>query len=801
MRRWSQFASRRRSAGRRGRSWGRGIQTVVVLAVIALAASMLTRIPAATAAVGAAARVPTVTGVSPASGPVTGGTVVTVTGTGFTQVRKASFGGTAGSALTVVSATKLKVKSPAHTSGTIDVRVATASGTSAISAADRFRYGIPPAITAISPAAGLTGGGTKVTLTGTNLSTTRLVTFGGVRASGLKILSSTKVTAIAPAHATGAVQVRATTAFGTSLTSASNKFAYGVLPIVTGLSPSSGPSTGGTTVIVTGSGFTGATAVKFGTNAASHFTVSSGTKITAAAPPGTPGTVNLRVTTAFGTSATSTAGRYTYTAPVGPSVSGLNPASGPAAGRTSVTISGSGFTGATEVHFGQAAAASFTVDSGTQITAVSPASTGTVDVTVTTPTGASATTSADRYTYTAPAGPSVSGLNPASGPAAGATSVTISGSGFTGATEVHFGSAAAASFTVDSDAQITAVSPAGTGAMNVTVTTANGTSTADASSQWTYTTGQGSCTITWTGAVSTDWANAGNWNPSRVPAPSDSVCLPGTASDPAVDYSSGTSSVAEVTASRPLTISGGELDITDAAHPSTIAGLTMLGGVLGGAGDVTVTGSWTWSGGRLTGTGTTTIPSGVTVTVTSTGACATLVDGGRTLVNNGQLVFPGGSILCVGNALIRNAGTLTMQGDGAGGWYSAVLYGSGGAGQVVNTGRIEKTGGSGTALIGYQLGLDNAGTIAAGAGTLSIGGGNPAAGATDTGGYTIAAGATLDFSGAPGPSGPAAASPAAAPCRSAAPPCTCRSRSASRTWSWPAASWTSTPPAPQPWRA
>ena len=135
------------------------------------------------------------------------------------------------------------------------------------------------------------------------------------------------------------------------------------------------------------------------------------------------------------------------------------------------------------------------------------------------------------------------------------------------------------------------------------------------------------------------------------------------------------------------------------------------------------------------------------MTVTSTGACATLVDGGRTLVNNGQLVFPGGSILCVGNALIRNAGTLTMQGDGAGGWYSAVLYGSGGAGQVVNTGRIEKTGGSGTALIGYQLGLDNAGTIAAGAGTLSIGGGNPAAGATDTGGYTIAAGATLDFSG------------------------------------------------------
>ncbi len=84
-----------------------------------------------------------------------------------------------------------------------------------------------------------------------------------------------------------------------------------------------------------------------------------------------------------------------------PTVSGVSPASGPAAGGTSVTVSGTGFTGATAVDFGTTPAASFTVVSDSEITAVSPAGTGTVDVTVTTSSGTSATSSADQFTYTA----------------------------------------------------------------------------------------------------------------------------------------------------------------------------------------------------------------------------------------------------------------------------------------------------------------------------------------------------------------------------------------------------------------
>jgi hypothetical protein len=66
-----------------------------------------------------------------------------------------------------------------------------------------------------------------------------------------------------------------------------------------------------------------------------------------------------------------------------------------------VTITGTGFTGATAVKFGSISAKSFTVSSPTSITAVSPKvkGTGTVDVTVTTPAGSSPTSPADQFTF------------------------------------------------------------------------------------------------------------------------------------------------------------------------------------------------------------------------------------------------------------------------------------------------------------------------------------------------------------------------------------------------------------------
>ena len=87
--------------------------------------------------------------------------------------------------------------------------------------------------------------------------------------------------------------------------------------------------------------------------------------------------------------------------PPPPSISSISPSSGPTAGGTTVTITGSNFTNVTAVDFGIVGASSFTTNSSTSITAVSPAvaSPSTVDITVTTPSGTSAIASNDQFAY------------------------------------------------------------------------------------------------------------------------------------------------------------------------------------------------------------------------------------------------------------------------------------------------------------------------------------------------------------------------------------------------------------------
>jgi hypothetical protein len=87
------------------------------------------------------------------------------------------------------------------------------------------------------------------------------------------------------------------------------------IPTVTGVVPISGNSTGGTTVSISGTGFTFATGVKFGANAATSFTINSDSSITATAPAGSAGAVDVTVISGAGTSATSTADTYVYVPP------------------------------------------------------------------------------------------------------------------------------------------------------------------------------------------------------------------------------------------------------------------------------------------------------------------------------------------------------------------------------------------------------------------------------------------------------------------------------------------------------
>ena len=139
-----------------------------------------------------------------------------------------------------------------------------------------------------------------------------------------------------------------------------------------------------------------------------------------------------------------------------------------------MTITGTNFVDVTSVDFGLTAAPSFAYSSSTSILTQSPPGTGAVDVTVTTTGGTSGTSSEDVFNYVA--APMVTGISPAFGPAAGGTAVTITGTGFTDASSVHFGTTPATDLDVVSDTSITVDSPAGTGTVDVTVTTPGGTS-------------------------------------------------------------------------------------------------------------------------------------------------------------------------------------------------------------------------------------------------------------------------------------------------------------------------------------
>jgi len=255
---------------------------------------------------------PTVTSISPTSGPTAGGTSVTLTGTHFTGATDVKFGATNATGFTVNSATSITATSPAGSAGTVDITVTTTGGTSATSSADQFTYVAAPTVTSISPTSGPTAGGTSVTLTGTHFTGATDVKFGATNATGFTVNSATSITATSPAGSASTVDITVTTVGGTSATSSADQFTYVAPPTVTAVTPNGGPLAGGTSVTLTGTNLTGATAVKFGLANAASFAVNSATSITATSPAGSAGTVNVTVTTVGGTSATGAGNQFSY---------------------------------------------------------------------------------------------------------------------------------------------------------------------------------------------------------------------------------------------------------------------------------------------------------------------------------------------------------------------------------------------------------------------------------------------------------------------------------------------------------
>ena len=387
---------------------------------------------------------PNITGVSPPAGPLAGDTLVTITGTDLTGATVVDFGQNAGTIVPGSDSTGLQVQAytPMGSPGTVNVKVTTPGGT--YIDPNAYAYTAAPVVQAVNPAQSGLGGGAQVTILGSGLSGATEVEFGNTIVTQSQFASALDgiITLTSPAGAAGTVHVRVMTSGGWSAVGSGDEYTYIAAPVVTGVSPNFGPYEGGTTVTFAGSNLANATAVDFGSNnPATSFGYDADGTLWAITPAGPLGNAHVTVTTAGGTSATSSLDYFDFEY-VTPVVNTVSPNSGLPGGGTMVTITGNYFLGTTQVFFGGIPATSVTVNSDMQITATSPAGTAgaSVHVTVLNEGLLSDTSQSDLFTYAMV--PSVTGLSPSSGPVAGGTTVIITGANLSGVTAVYFGGVA-----------------------------------------------------------------------------------------------------------------------------------------------------------------------------------------------------------------------------------------------------------------------------------------------------------------------------------------------------------------------
>ncbi len=382
---------------------------------------------------------PKITGFSPAQAGT--GTVVRIVGENLSSASSVTFGGTPAASFAVVSATQVDAVLAAGASG--EIAITTAGGTVFLNG---FVYLPPPVINSFLPNFGFTGD--TITISGTNLNTTNQISFGGIPAASFIVVNDETVKAVLAVGASGKILLR--TIVGTV---EANGFTFAPKPSISSLTPSGKL---GDIIVINGSNFKQIQSVKFGGIAASSFTVDSDQKISAVLGLGSTGIVT--VTSTYGI---ATKEGFVYFP--APTITAFNPQL--AAEGATVKITGTNFTGATEVLFGGKVQSSFVVNSATEISVVvSKAANG--QISVTTPGG---TAVKEGFTF-------ISTLRIDSfSPKIAATDqkVVVNGSNFVKVIELSFGGTPAKSFTVNSETMITATVALGSSG-DIKVLTADG---------------------------------------------------------------------------------------------------------------------------------------------------------------------------------------------------------------------------------------------------------------------------------------------------------------------------------------
>jgi hypothetical protein len=152
---------------------------------------------------------------------------VTVTGTGFTGATQVLFGTSPATIVSSSGDTSITVIAPAIRQGPVDVSVTGPGGTSPAVAADQFTFTQNPRVASLSPTSGSCDGGTVVVIRGVNFTGTTLVTFGGLRATHVKVMSDTKIKATSPTYQDPAVvDVVVSNPYGYNTLTPADQFTY-----------------------------------------------------------------------------------------------------------------------------------------------------------------------------------------------------------------------------------------------------------------------------------------------------------------------------------------------------------------------------------------------------------------------------------------------------------------------------------------------------------------------------------------------------------------------------------------------
>lgn len=422
---------------------------------------------------------PTITTLQPAVASSLGGTVISVTGTGFAAGAIVLVDGLPGRDVAVPAATRLDFRAPARSPGVARLTIVNPDGQFAERAAAISYEATGPSMASIFPTVGPEVGGTGVSVRGAGFDPGATVAFGGTAATQVVVLSDTLLLAMTPSSIPRTVDVRVTNPGNLSAT-LPGAFAYtpGAFaadpPILAAIEPATGPTNGGTRVLLSGQGFADGGLLLFGEQEVRSATVIDETTITATVPAGASGVVDVVWFNPDGQVSVRRGG-FTYADPLvaPPTIAGLTPNSAPEAGGTPVIVAGTNFTAGSNVFFGNVPGTDVVVFNAAFLSVRAPSHPpGPVNISVTTTEGLTATLPAG---FTFVASPEVVAVAPALGPVGAASDVQLAGRNFQAGAQVFVADLAASNVVVLSSSLLTArLPPLSAGARTVRVRNPDG---------------------------------------------------------------------------------------------------------------------------------------------------------------------------------------------------------------------------------------------------------------------------------------------------------------------------------------